>query len=439
MVEDIPAILELFVFSCYNQHHPLRGGRLQAEKEFCYMEKHTPKSWKMKWIIYTSIMGIILVLNGIAWNSTAFCDAYITYVFPIWVNTYGRLTGVFPFSVGEWLLLAGILLAAVAILLGIVCLVLGIFRRFAGAFRCFARSFYHFFAWVVLIVCAVMTLNCTILYHASTFSQKYFGQDTGDYALTDLIEVYNYVTEQCNRLSQEVTRDAEGRIVYASADGERLADYLAREGIASMQKLGKIYSQLDGYYSRPKTMFFSDFMCQQYMCGYYFPFSMEANYNDVMYLMNKPSTICHELAHLRGYIFEDEANFIAYLACLESDDVLFQYSGYLSVITYLENDLYRAMRQEPEALSQAMEEMIPIEILPQVREDNIFVEQREWDRIHEKALLDTETVDEISDTVTDTTLKLNGVSDGMISYSRVVRLLLQYYDAPLTPRYSLAK
>ena len=40
----------------------------------------------------------------------------------------------------------------------------------------------------------------------------------------------------------------------------------------------------------------------------------------------------------------------------------------------------------------------------------------------------TEIVEEVSDTFTDTTLKLNGVSDGMVSYSRVVRLLLQYYN-----------
>ena len=34
----------------------------------------------------------------------------------------------------------------------------------------------------------------------------------------------------------------------------------------------------------------------------------------------------------------------------------------------------------------------------------------------------------MSDSFTDVTLKLNGVADGMISYSRVVKLLLQYYD-----------
>ena len=45
------------------------------------------------------------------------------------------------------------------------------------------------------------------------------------------------------------------------------------------------------------------------------------------------------------------------------------------------------------------------------------------------ALIDTEIVDEISDVFIDTNLKVNGVTDGAVSYSRVVRLLLQYYRA----------
>ena len=65
--------------------------------------------------------------------------------------------------------------------------------------------------------------------------------------------------------------------------------------------------------------------------------------------------------------------------------------------------------------------------MPQVHADNIFVKQEEWDRINGKAILDTEVVEAVSDSVTETSLKLNGVSDGMVSYSRVVELLLQYY------------
>ena len=69
----------------------------------------------------------------------------------------------------------------------------------------------------------------------------------------------------------------------------------------------------------------------------------------------------------------------------------------------------------------------PVAVDSRVWADDVFVTQDEWDRINGKALIDTEIVDEISDAFIDTNLKVNGVTDGAVSYSRVVRLLLQYY------------
>ncbi len=400
-------------------------------------------------MIYIGIGAVVILLNVVAWNSTAFCDAYIEYVFPIWVNTYGRLTGLVPFSVGEIMLVLGLVLVELAAVLWTVWVVAAIAGRRAKAGRgqsvagcghagdeqkvgrrgkghakrgaatmiCRGiRGFYLFFAWTFLIVCLVMTLNCFILYHASTFSEVYFGREyDAEYDLEDLIAVRNMVVEECNRLSLEMERDENGAIVYDKDIGQ--------VAIECMQELGKTYSHLDGFYPQPKPLYTSDFFSQQYMCGYYFPFSMEANYNNVMYIMNKPSTICHELAHLRGYIFEDEANFISFLACIQSEDPVFCYSGYLSVLNYLDNDFYKAVGRDREAyLAQPV-------ISAQVIADNVFVTDEEWDRINSKALIDTETVDEVSDTLVDVTLKANGVVDGMISYNRVVRLLLQWHRA----------
>ena len=42
-------------------------------------------------------------------------------------------------------------------------------------------------------------------------------------------------------------------------------------------------------------------------------------------------------------------------------------------------------------------------------------------------MIDTEVVDKAADVFIDANLKVNGIADGKISYSRVVRLLLQYY------------
>lgn len=475
------------------------------------------KLFRKSRIVYLGIAALVVILNISAWNSTVFSDWYIEHVFPVWVNVYGRVTGLFSFSVGEWMLAAGVILMVMAAALGVVWAVIGaaagvsgIYRgarrwkaglegeragltdmaegssaeqkgltaeggcaeqkglaaegssaeqrgltaaggcaeqkglagrtaektaaaglggqRIFGGFRHFSRGFGYFFAWTVLAVCLIMTLNCFVLYHASTFSEHYFGEDTGEYTLAELIEVYNMVAGQCNSLAGQIERDENGMAVYTGSVGKegRLLDMedMARE---LMRQLGEEYPQLDGYYPRPKALLSSDFMCQQHMQGYYFPFSMEANYNDVMHILNFPSTMCHELAHLRGYIYEDEANFIGYLACVESEDVFFQYAGYLSVLVYLNNDLYKAWKEERAAYEEAAAIVCPVAVNAQVWEDNIFVTEEEWERINGKALIDTEIVDKAADVFIDANLKVNGVADGKISDSRVVRLLLQYY------------
>ena len=88
--------------------------------------------------------------------------------------------------------------------------------------------------------------------------------------------------------------DIEGNVIYEKDMAEG-----AKEAVAN---LSATYPKLSGFTVTPKALLFSGFMSQQYMQGYYFPFSMEANYNDYMYIMNKPFTMCHEIAHTKGYI-----------------------------------------------------------------------------------------------------------------------------------------
>ena len=51
--------------------------------------------------------------------------------------------------------------------------------------------------------------------------------------------------------------------------------------------------------------------------GMFFPFTMESNINVDNPFFVVPWTMAHELAHQCGFMREDEANFIAYLACKE--------------------------------------------------------------------------------------------------------------------------
>jgi len=162
-------------------------------------------------------------------------------------------------------------------------------------------------------------------------------------------------------------------------------------------------------------------MSQQMVSGIYYPHSMEANVNSIMYIANYPAVMCHELSHLKGFIREDEANFIGYLACVNSEDDFFVYSGYLSVISYLESDI---MALE-EAGFKANEELINLDDL--VYNDLAFLADGMWEAVEENAIVDTKTVSMISSNVIDTSLKLNGVPNGEESYCDVVLWLLSTY------------
>ena len=157
---------------------------------------------------------------------------------------------------------------------------------------------------------------------------------------------------------------------------------------------------------------------------------MEANYNNVMNEIQKPSTMCHELAHLRGYILEDEANFIAYLACVQSEDVFFEYSGYLSVLSYLNSDLLALSRRNPTIYAEALRKHSLIEIDPVVQKDDTFVSEAEWDRINKKAWFDTEAVDAAADVyLEDSRMRFGSMRMGLTYEMDPYERYLEYADS----------
>lgn len=379
--------------------------------------------------IYLGVLTGTILLNIIAWNSRTFCDWYIMHVLPLWVNTYGRLTGLLPFSLGEFMLIAAVLLILTAFLTGILRFAIWARQKGKGQekgagqrgvtfkIRRFCRGYHLGFAWIALGVFVILTLNCFICYHGTDFCTRYFPEvekEGREYSLEELMMVRDFVVVKCNALAEQMERDAQGNVIY-TGDMETTA-------IQCMQALGEEYEQLAGFYPKPKGIYYSEFLSQQYIQGYFFPFSMEANINRIMKIMNKPATMCHELAHLKGFLQEDEANLIGYLACIGSEDPFFQYSGYLSVLNYLDNDFYDAVGQNRE------DYLAHVQISAQVRADNKFLSEDAWEIVEKKAVISTETVDKISDEIMEATLIMNGVEDGTLSYCRVVGLLLDYYS-----------
>ena len=165
--------------------------------------------------------------------------------------------------------------------------------------------------------------------------------------------------------------------------------------------------------TRPKAMYFSEVMSYLRLTGVIFPYIMEANINVSQPDYGIPSTMCHELSHICGYMREDEANFISYLACLGSGDRDLGYSGTMLALIYSTNQLYRVNPQAWEVVRAQLSEAVRRDLA-----DN----SRYW------AKYDTPVGDSATG-VNDAYLKANDQADGVQSYGRMVDLLIAYYRA----------
>lgn len=381
---------------------------------------------KRKIIIPAILLAWSALLLTMSWKVAGFSDFYVKYIFPIWGNTYGRVFSFLPFSVGELLIYGSILYV---ILYLIMCLLrLFFFIGKSGRLKRVVRiNGYIIFCMVVFIV-VVQIQNCFVLYHTTPI---YGGTETEAYKSNpeDLVALRERLVVRANELAETFERDEKGNIVYVG-DIEALAKEamtkLSREGtkdsgLANAGDLGYKLSLLGGFYSTPKPLLKSDFFSQQGIMGYYFPFSLEANYNDIMYIANLPDTLCHELSHLKGFIYEDEASFLAYLACIGSGNEFFEYSGIQNALGYVYSESEKAIRQNPklgEGLTGVSEK---------VAYDSVFLTEETWAEVEADAWFSTETLDKASEEFIDTNLTLNGVESGIMSYSEVVNLLLKYY------------
>ena len=329
---------------------------------------------KKRYSIPLIIIAVMVLLNVISRFSTAFSDFYVENIFHYISAAVSFVTGVFPFSLGEMLTVAAIVLVIVGIPLFLLLL---IFRK--GKRKRTAAFAGTLVLWILCYITTTETMNCFIMYQCTPLAEKCF-PDAHEHTNEELTQLYGALIKKCNELSP----------------------------------------QLRGYYPDAKPIEFSYFMSQSHLTGIYLPYTIEANYNDDMIRANLPSTVCHELAHLKGFIQEDEANFISFVATTQSDNVEFQYSGYLDALEYVHNTVWDNNVEEAYPLSD--------EICEEVLMDWFrFMPENYWEENADKEVISTETVSEASSAAIDTNIKMNGRDEGIKAYSMVVDLLLDYY------------
>ncbi|SFC16106.1 DUF3810 domain-containing protein [Ruminococcus albus] len=363
--------------------------------------KHT----QLKWLIGSAIFFVLL--NVLAWKSTQFCDFYQKHIYPLWAQTYGRVTSLLPFSFGELLIAIAVFGIPLSLLVMIVLLIIKRGRRGKVA-----KVFGFIYGWILVFILGTETLNCFVLYHTSTF-EELNNISVEEHTNDDLEELGFRIVAQLNELSSQVQRDEEGRFVLTSD-----TDDTARVAVEGLEDEFVCFG---GYEVHPKPIYCSFFMSQMDLMGIYFPFSMEANYNTDMYKAKLPNTICHELAHTKGFMREEEANFIAFVACDRCGDVDYRYSGYLSALTYVRNQIFEYCDEDTKC---EFDNAICDEVWADIDGNREY-----WESVEEAedTVFESESVSEVSEKAMETSLHANGVEDGIASYGRMVDLMLNYY------------
>jgi len=182
---------------------------------------------------------------------------------------------------------------------------------------------------------------------------------------------------------------AMGRFAYEKAYSEDLAGIIDIKGYA-------------------KPLLSSRLISYTGIVGVYFPYTAESNFNNDVPKPSRGSTVCHEIAHRQGFAREDEANFIAYLVCVNSDDDYLRYSGYFLALSHAMGRLYEADREGYKELREFYSEEVAADISA----------KNEYWRMFEGRI--EERVTQINDDF----LKTHNLSDGVQSYGRMVDLML---------------
>ncbi|MCI9405389.1 MAG: DUF3810 domain-containing protein [Oscillospiraceae bacterium] len=343
-----------------------------------------------------SMAAAALLFIWLSRSGAGFAQWYAVWVFPIFPNTIGRILSPLPFSVYEF--------ALYALSLGFLCflgtvLFFAFYRR-SGLGKLLSR-FFRFLLCGASAVFLMLTLTCLINYGRIPFGET-AGYSLCDSSVSELAALCEELAAQANEFAAQIPTEPSGCL---SLEGVNIR----KQAKQAMAKLGEQYPSLSGYYPNPKPVAFSWGMSHLRLTGMFSPFTIEANYNRNIPDYEIPYTVCHELAHLKGWIREDEAGFIAYLACRGSDDPALRYSGTLNALSYAMNALYGAGWQDS---YWRIYESLPEKAKADYRFSNAY-----WKQFETK-------VAEVSTSLNDGYLKANAQTDGVQSYGRMVDLLL---------------
>ena len=327
--------------------------------------------------------------------SVEIADFFSKYVGAAVRFVLAGVTSVFPFSLAESLL----------ILLLPLTIIFLFFAPDVNEGKYMTKNSY------IMLGCLFLLLSV----YFSAFAPCYFrtpveeelSLDRESITKDDVYSAAVIISKELEALENDIVSDHTGKTLIPHSYSE-----LVYKLNNAYEKATKKYDFLSDFYSYPKPLAISSLMPYTRISGFYTFFSGEANVSTAYPDFMLPYTMAHEMAHQRGIAKEDEANFIAFLVCMESDDSYIRYSGYTEVFNYLLDSLYTA----------------DYNLYKKVYDDTPRIYKKEYSAYID-FIRDTtaKSVSNVTETINNTMLQSQGQSAGSDSYNLVTELAAAYY------------
>jgi len=388
-----------------------------AEPE--HMPEPVPRALRLRWflpVLGTLLLPAALLAQGLAAGHPGWIEEhYSQALFPRISSALASISRHSPVSLAELLILVLVFLIGVGVLRTLRQLSLSRSRGpgwllivFNGSLRLLALAGFLYTAYL-----ASWGFN----HHRQSFATV-AGWEVERPTAGLMVELACQVTEDLNALRDKLEEDDQ-QVMRLGLDRREL-ERAAREAYGG---LGTLHPSLKVAPGVPRRPIASPLMSASWITGIYSPFTAEAHINDEIPDAQLAFVTSHELAHSLGFAREDEANFLAYLACRESAEPALAYSGALAAWRYLSGALARI---EPRRLLGVTERLSA----PVVRD--LTAINKFWTR-------ERSSFTDFATEVNHNYLKSQGQAEGVATYGLVVDLLVEdwrrsrpdFQDGPL--------
>ena len=349
-------------------------------------------------IILLLVSGFLRTLFNL---SVHFSEFYTLKIAPLFRIPLSLLTYPFPFSVFESVVLIFSLFVLMTLLSGVKIVLDKILRLKK-------RSYFKVYLKIVLYSISFAFIIFVFSFEASykrNSIDKNIGLEKVEMNKENISLALDIVLDEIEIIKDEIDFTPYRESVLPLSFNE-----LKKEMMYCTDKANDKYNYLQEFSSPAKPIAFSAPLAYTGISGIYGFLTGEANINTVFSDYTIPFTMAHEYSHQRGIGPENEAEFSAFLICLESDVPYVRYSAYSQVAVTLANLLYE------------YDENLFYEKLfsfPDLLYYDIVISAKNYEEYSKTV------VDEVASSINNAYLISNG-DEGVISYSLSSELYVSY-------------